>query len=221
MPFVPTNAPGFYSAMMRSFKEERDFIFSQMLHSINTFDNNTVPVTETEKIYLNKTKLVSGRCTIIDDIFIFCSNLDVILIYLECVCKVFLKYRVRFRIKKCDFLKNRVEYVVHDVTKAGNCPAQSKLYLINDCILTPKGKSLLYFIGIVNLYHFYDPYFEIQLKLLRKFIKKYYGKPIPLVEWTPQLITLFSELKYCATLYPLLNRFDPDKPTFLNIDWSS
>ena len=99
MPFVPKNAPGFYSAMMHSFKEERDFIFSQMLHSINTFDNNTVPVTETENIYLNKTKLVSGRCTIIDDIFIFCSNLDVIIIYLECVCKVFLKYRVRSRIK--------------------------------------------------------------------------------------------------------------------------
>ena len=75
---------------------------------------------------------MSGSCTIIDDIIIFCRNLDAILIYVEFICKVFLKYRVRFRLKKCDFLKTRVEYVVHDVTKAGNFHTKTKFDLINN-----------------------------------------------------------------------------------------
>ena len=117
---------------MRSFKKEWDLIFTQTLRSIDTLDNNEVSVTETEEIYLNKTKLVSGICTNIDGIIIFYRNLDAIIIYLECFCKVFLKYKVRFRLDKFNFLKNRIKYVGHDVTKAGNCPAQSKFDHIND-----------------------------------------------------------------------------------------
>ena len=76
-----------------------------MLRSIYTLGNNTVSVTETDVIYLNKIKLVYVSRTIIDKIILLCSNLDKILIYLECTCKVFLKYRVSFRLNKCDFLK--------------------------------------------------------------------------------------------------------------------
>ena len=63
-----------------------------------------------------------GSRIIIADIILLCKNLDSIIIYLEFVRKVFLKDRVRFRLDKCDFLKTLVEYVGHDVTKAGNCP---------------------------------------------------------------------------------------------------
>ena len=37
--------------------------------------------------------------------------------------------------------------------------------------------------------------------------------------WTPQLITLFSELKHGVTSSPVLTQFDTDKPTFLNTQW--
>ena len=75
--------------------------------------------------------------------------------------------------------------------------------------------------GLVNFYHLYATYFEIILKALRKFTKHYYHKPIPLMAWTPQLITLFSELKHGVNSSSVLTRFDPDKPTFLKTDWSS
>ena len=89
MQFGPKNVPGFYSDTMRNLKEEWDPLLNQTLRSIDTLGNNSVSVTETDEIYPNKTKLVSGSRTIIDDIILFCSNLDAILIYLECVCKVF------------------------------------------------------------------------------------------------------------------------------------
>ena len=37
---------------------------------------------------------------------------------------IFLKYRVRFRPQKCDYLKTLAEYVSHDITAAGNFPFQ-------------------------------------------------------------------------------------------------
>ena len=120
MPFGPKNAPGFYSATMRNFKEKWDLIFTQTLRSIDSLVNNSVSVIETEKNHLNITKLVSGSRTIIDEILLFCSKLDTILIYIERVCKRFLKYWVSFRFDKCDFLKTRVEYVSHDVTVVEN-----------------------------------------------------------------------------------------------------
>ena len=152
------------------------YIFTQTLHSINTLGKNAVSFTETDNICPNKTKLVSGSRTIIDYMFLFCSNIYAILIYLECVCKVFLKYWVSFRLNKFDFLKTQVKDVGHDVTKSRNCPAQSKFRLINDCILSPSGQYLFSFVGIVNFYHCYTPYFEILLKPLQAFLKQYYLK---------------------------------------------
>ena len=107
----------FYYAQL---KQKRDLLFTKRLQSINTLGNNADLVTEKDEIYLNKTNIVSFSRTIIDEIILFYRNLDSILIYLECVYKVFLKHRVRFRLNKCDFLKTRFEYVIHDVAKAVN-----------------------------------------------------------------------------------------------------
>ena len=125
---------------MLNFKEEWDLLFTQMLCSIYTLDNNRVSVTETDRIYLNKTKLLSGSRTIISDILLFYSNLDSTLIYFEYICKVFLKYQFSFISDKCDFLKTQFKYVALDVTEAGTFPVQLKFYLINDCIVTPTGQ---------------------------------------------------------------------------------
>ena len=66
---------------MRNFKEDWDLLlFTWTLCSIDTLGNNAVLVTKTDKFDLNKTKLVSIRRTITDDIVFFCIMLDVILI---------------------------------------------------------------------------------------------------------------------------------------------
>ena len=39
--------------------------------------------------------------------------------------------------------------------------------------------------------------------------------------WTPALMELFNELKKGVTYSPVLARFDPDKPTLLQIGWSA
>ena len=106
-----------------------------------------------DDIIIGGVKISARTKTIIDDILIWSSNLEAILIYLECVCKVFQKYRVSFRLDKCRFLMDRVEYVGHDLTSVGNCPAKSKFDLIKDWEIPISGSSLHSFIGLVVFYH--------------------------------------------------------------------
>ena len=121
-------------------------------HTSSNGDTFTV-LCNTEVLVNSSTRLIFGSKTIIDDILLWCSHTDALLLLMECVCKVFRKYRVSFRLKKCDFLKDRVEYVGHDITNEGNCPAQSKFNLINDWQLPSTGQTLLSFIGLINFYH--------------------------------------------------------------------
>ena len=70
-------------------------------------------------------------------------------------------------------------------------------------------------------YHRYAPYLEMRIKPLRSLIKKYFRTDIPLLAWTPNIITLFHDIKVSITSSPVLARYDPSKPTFLKNDWSA
>ena len=56
---------------------------------------------------------------------------------------------------------------------------------------------------------------EIRLKPLRNLLKTYYRKSIPLIAWTPDLLSLFEELKGTIISSLVLARFDLENPTFL------
>ena len=112
--------------------------------------------------------------------------------------KVFQKYRNSFRLDKCKLLENRVEFAGHDLTPDINCPAASRLNLITDWELPLSDQSLYSFVGLVIFYHRYDPYLELRIKTLRKLIKDYFHKPIPLMAWSPVLIIFFMTLKYAS-----------------------
>ena len=130
MPFGPKNALVFHSAMMPNFKEKWDSIFTQTMRSINNLGNNTVSVTERDKIYLNKTKLVSGSRTIIDDILLLCSNLDAILIYLECVCKVLSNIKSASDSKSATLSKLESNMSAMTSLKRGTAPLNQNLTLL-------------------------------------------------------------------------------------------
>ena len=108
----------------------------------------------------------------------------------------------------------------HYDTEYGNCPSQLKVDIINECKLPTNGKPLFLFVGLVHFYHRYAPYFDICIKTLDTFLKRFYWNPIMLMAWTPVLIELFHELKKGVTYSTVLARFGPNKPTLLKIDWS-
>ena len=89
MPFRPTNYPGLYSYMIKNFKYEWDILFIETLHKIGTLINEQVIVTGTDEFFNGDKQLISGIRTIINDILLLCSNLRAILVYIECLCRVF------------------------------------------------------------------------------------------------------------------------------------
>jgi hypothetical protein len=146
---------------------------------------------------------------IIDDILLFSSDIPTLLKYLDCLCQVFIKYQVSLKLPKCDFLKERFEYVGHDITANGNCPASSKFDLVADWALPMNGQGLCSFISLCNYYHHFCPWFEVAVKPFHSLI------------WTPDLVSLFAKLKSDIVSSPLLAHYDSSKPCFLQTDWSA
>ena len=131
------------------------------MSKLKTFGTEDVTLTAGHKIRIGTKKLIAGTKVIIDDILVWCLEKDLLLIYFECICAVFRKYRVSFRLEKCKFLKSRVEYVGHNILATGSCPALSKYNIIDTWPLPKSGQSLFSFIGLVNFYHRYAPYMEL------------------------------------------------------------
>ena len=183
MPFGPRNAPAFYTCMMRIFKQEW-----------NALCKSRYPAATAHL----------GSLIIIDDILLWATMLKALLQVFECVCDVFVKHRVTFQLKKCEFLTNRIERVGHDITPDGNCPAESKFDLVTDWPLPGNGTSLSSFIGLLTFYNICCPFFEIRVKPLRALERQHHRKPIPSAMWTPPLTELWDELKLAVTSSPCL-----------------
>ena len=126
MPFGPTNAPPFYIAMMHQFRIEWDKLFLLRLQELPPLHPaQPIAISNDGSVSSAGSSLNFGSKVIIDDILLWCSNSILLVLYFSCVCEVFLKYRVSFKLSKCKFMTKRVEYVGHDICPDGNCPAQS------------------------------------------------------------------------------------------------
>ena len=221
MPFGPMNAPAFYTCMMQDFRKEWHHLFLTTIRDMDIIGGQAVHVTDTDEIFIDGKKTYTDSKGIIDDILAYSTNLELVLIYFECICKVFQKYRVSFRLDKCEFLKDRVEFVGHDILPSGRSPAHSKFKMITDWPTPTSSQTLGSFIGLINFYHNYVPYFEIRLKPLRKLYRTFFRKAIPAEAWTTELKQLFYDLKLSITSPPVLGRYNPDHPVFLKTDWSA
>ena len=52
MPSSPTNATGFYSAVMKNFKDKCSMLFIEDLRKIGTLINEQIKVTETDEVFI-------------------------------------------------------------------------------------------------------------------------------------------------------------------------
>ena len=118
-------------------------------------------------------------------------------------------------------MKDRVFYVGVDIMKDGIPPVQSKSKMITNWKLPKSGQELFSFIGFINFYYQYTPYFEMGLKPLQKLCKIFYRNEITLMAWEQGLIKLIEKLKIDITSSPALAPFDANKPTFLKTNWST
>jgi hypothetical protein len=197
----PTDGSSTYTATMFELRQEWIALFKSMFP---------------EHIHL-----VANIRMMIDNILNWCTNPDALVDLFEYICIVFLKYRKSFRLDTCIFFKERFEYVGHDITSAGNCPAQSKFDMIQNWPRPTTAKSLLSCISLRSFYQCYAPWFEVGVQEMRRMVRTYSRCAILDEEWTEYRTTLFDSMKTALTSPPLLRRFDSSRPVFLKTDWSA
>ena len=92
------NAPAFYTCVMQYFHAEWDLMFIFTIRNTKEIRGEPVHVTDKIDIYIGNSKTYSGSKVILDDVLAYSTNLELVLVYFECICKVFDKYRVRFKL---------------------------------------------------------------------------------------------------------------------------
>ena len=118
MPFGPQDSPAFYIATIK------------IIH-----DGWIILLNPTKDIDLSKRSIAKIFCnskTNIDATLIYSNNITTFLHYCSYVVQVFTKYRLSFKVSKCDVFLSRIEYYGHALTADSNCPIQPKFDLIKN-----------------------------------------------------------------------------------------
>jgi len=207
MPFGPVNAPACYTVLMFLMRQEWQGLFREKFPELD-ISAVTVELVQT------------GDRQIVDDILLFSNSPTVLLLYFECVCHIFTKWRLSFNPKKCDFFLDRIEWIGYDLRPTGNSPASSKYDSVRHWPTPSTGQSLHSFVGLLNFYSKFIPHFELRVGPLRALVRRFHRKDIPPDAWTPDLLQTFQDLKQALVSDPLLRRYDSSLPTFLKTDWS-
>ena len=90
LPFGPTNAQSSYTTIMQTIQKNWLLLYADTKHLIH-LDSASVTIVYNDKI-------------IIDDILLYSNNVNTLIHYFSCVDQVFTKYRLSFKLTKCDFL---------------------------------------------------------------------------------------------------------------------
>ena len=89
LPFGPTKAPSFYTAMIQSLRKEWLLLYADTKHPIHL---DSAPVT-----------IICNEKFIIDDILLYSNNANTLIHYFSCVAQVFIKYRLSFKLTNMIF----------------------------------------------------------------------------------------------------------------------
>ena len=142
MPFGLVNAPTVYTIMIYDMKDNWDSKAAVKFHLHVDEDNNTT--------------------IIINDTFGFVTSYDNGLNYLEAILTIARRHGLSWKLKKCFIFPNEVEFVGHDLTKAGNLPAGSKSTLLSSWPPPTIIRDISSFIGFGNFYSRYIPHLGSQ-----------------------------------------------------------
>jgi hypothetical protein len=109
MPFRLVNAPTIDTIMIYDMKDFWDNKAMKMDISIDGNNNSTI---------------------IIDNNFCYVTSYESGLGYLKAILTVAHRHGLSWKLKKCFFFPNKVEFVGHDISQIGNFPADSKSPLL-------------------------------------------------------------------------------------------
>ena len=153
-----TNAKMITSALPKSNKPDKFRKGTHLPHlAINDAfvlqDNNTPSTLPPSELYTASTMvrqktvdgahiIVPGLRLIIDDILLWSNLTSILLLLIECLLQVMVKYHVSLKIKKRHIFSDRFKYVGRDLLQVGNTTSQSKYESVHQWKTPHKGDDL-------------------------------------------------------------------------------
>ena len=86
---------------MHDFKKEWHVLFRETILRLNEYNEQPITLSCADEIMISSEVLVTGSRAIIDDTLLWCLIKAFVIIYFRCVCQIFQKYRVSFKLSKC------------------------------------------------------------------------------------------------------------------------
>lgn len=151
----------------------------------------------------------------IDDILIGGKDLKECLKILEMVSERLAKYNVTVNLKKCQFLKEEIQYLGHVICKEGIKPNLKKVDAIKNAPTPLDLEQLRSYLGLINYYSKFIPNLSSELKVLYDLTKK----NVRFV-WSNKCDIAFKRSKELLLGNNLLAYYDPNKEIVLHCDAS-
>ena len=98
---------------------------------------------------------------IIDDTFGFVTSYKIGIAYIRAILTISRRHSLSWKLKKCHFFPEQVEFVGHDITKQGNTPTTSKIPLLSSWPIPKTARDISSFNGFSNAPYFIHPWMEI------------------------------------------------------------
>ena len=151
--------------------------------------------------------------TYFDDILIFSNSLEEHMIQLENVLTILAEAGMQINRKKCDFIKENVEFIGHSVSAEGLKPLQSKLDEIVTFRTPYNVEQLRTFLGLAAYYRKFVKDFAIIAQPLYGLLRKQ-----ATYNWTDACDKAFHHLKHCLEHSDFLTYPDFTKPFVIITD---
>ena len=151
--------------------------------------------------YLDKFVLV-----FLDDILVYSKNEEEHEEHLRLTLQLLREHQLYAKLSKCDFYKDRIQYLGHIISEEGIFMDHDKIEAIKNWPTPKNVTEVRYFMGLAGYYQrFIEGFSKVAhaiTSLQRKGIK---------FEWTLKCEQSFQWLKYLLTNAPILKVVDPEK----------
>jgi len=159
---------------------------------------------------------LTGVETYIDDLLVHGSTLDEHNHRLSLVLNKLEKVGVTLNIDKCQFAKQSIEYLGHELTAEGINPMKSKVEAVEKMTVPEDKKAIERFLGFVNYLAKFIPQLSSHTHPLRQVMKKHTQ-----YMWGVEQQNAFDRIKSLIATAPTLKYFDESKSVSLAADSSA
>lgn len=152
-------------------------------------------------LYLDKFVLI-----FIDDILIYYRTKEEHQEHLSIVLQTLREHQLYAKFSKCEFFKEKIQYLGHILTRDGISVDPEKIRTIMEWSVPKDVVDIRSFMGLAGYYRRFVEGFSRVAYPITSLQKK--GKAF---EWTPECQRRFEQLKHLLTTTPILSIADPSK----------